>query len=98
MRGFFVVCSTLVLAGCMHDQEAVAVGPVTPPPPPVEKVYFKRGASNEDFQRARANCLMRAEIAESGSTDPNGFARTATWITVFTTCMRADGWVRVPKR
>jgi hypothetical protein len=92
------ISAALLLMGCVHDQAPVPVATATPPPKPAPAlVYFKQGASNEDFQRARANCLMRAEIAESSSTDPDGFARAATWMTVYRTCMRADGWVLVPK-
>lgn len=87
----------LVLAGCAHEPVAVASPRVAAAAAP-ETVYSKPGASTEEFQRAKANCLMRAEIAESSSADPNGFARAATWMTVFSTCMRADGWVLVPKR
>jgi hypothetical protein len=85
-----------LLAGFAHDQPP-PITAAAPRPPPKPSVYYKEGASNEHFQRARAGCLGRAEIAESGSTDPNPFGRVATWMMVYRTCMRADGWVLVPQ-
>jgi len=60
-----------------------------------KQVYRKDGATNEEFQRTRARCLMQAEIAESASNDPNGWSRAGTWMMVYRTCMRAEGWVLV---
>jgi hypothetical protein len=60
-------------------------------------VYTKPNATTEDFARQRAACLERAEIAKAGSADPNQMARAATWVTVYQACMRAAGWVLVPK-
>src|SRR5260221_1674475 len=42
---------------------AVAHGCYGPPP---KQVYYKDGATNEEFQRTRARCLMQAEMAQSG--------------------------------
>ena len=69
---------------------ASASGCYGPPPKPKPQVYRKNGTSDEDFQRARARCLMEAEKAKSASNNSNSWA---TWIIVFKTCMRADGWV-----
>jgi hypothetical protein len=86
-------CLALALGGCLTQQEAVApVAAAPPPPPPVERVYEKPGASNEDFQRARARCLMNANMTTGLYDDP------LRWTSVYRSCMRADGWVLVAKR
>ena len=62
-------------------------------PTPVRKqVYQKQGATNEEFQRTKAHCLMQAEIAESGSRDPNSWSRLGTWTVVFRSCMKGGFW------
>jgi len=62
--------------------------------PPPKEVYYKRGASNEEFERTRARCLMQAEIARSNSNEP-ALLKVGTLFTVFRACMRAEGWVLV---
>jgi hypothetical protein len=65
--------------------------PKVPPPPQPQMVWMKPGASNEEFQRTRAGCMLRMWEAENSN--PNGVG----WVTVFPLCMRAAGWVQVPK-
>lgn len=89
-RAPLVAFLAITAAACTHEAPA----PVVAPPPPPKMVWSKPGATNEEFQRASAGCLMRAEIAESQSTDPNPLARSGTFALVFPTCMRAEGWVR----
>jgi hypothetical protein len=59
------------------------------------KVYFKPGASSEEFQRTRARCLVQAQTAEAGSQRAYDFM---TFTIVFEGCMRAEGWVLVDKK
>jgi hypothetical protein len=73
----------------------IADQPLPAPPPQPKQVYHKEGATNEDFQRAKARCLIQAETAKSASNDPNPFARAGTWVLVYRACMRADGWILV---
>jgi len=70
-----------VLAGCAH-----AAGP-TPPAP--EFVWSKPGASNDEFQRTKAACMLR--MLEAENANPNGWS----WAGILPLCMRAAGWVRV---
>jgi hypothetical protein len=84
-----------VLGGCVTDQApvtpAVAAAPPPPPPPPPQMVWAKPGSTDEEFQRTRAACMLRMWEAENSN--PNGVG----WVTVFPLCMRAAGWVQVPK-
>ena len=78
--------AALLLIGCAHEQALVPVAQATPPPkstPPL--VYFKQGASNEDFQRARARCRMNSEMSMDMFNDPY------RWLMIYRSCMRADG-------
>lgn len=91
MRVLAAFVGVFALSGCVTDRpEPVAYQPYSPPKPPA---YFKQGATNEEFQRTKAGCMMKAEIAESSSTDPNQLAKSVTNMLVFGNCMRADGWV-----
>jgi len=76
----------------------MTVSPAAAQSASADTIYFKAGATTEDFQRAKAACLGHAEIVESGSLDPNALARAGTWLAVYRTCMRAGGWVLIPKR
>jgi len=88
-----VTVALIALLSC-----SLLVGPISAQPSPSKPmVYRKPGATNEDFQRTRAACNMRSEIAESSSTDPNALARVGTWATVYRMCMLAEGWVLVPQ-
>jgi hypothetical protein len=80
MRPVLIFLIGMAVAGCADAERQ---------PPPPEMVYFKEGASPEDFQRKRAACRAQAWTA-----DPN---MDFTWPLVFRNCMRADGWVLVPK-
>jgi hypothetical protein len=64
----------------------------------MREVYQKPGASQEDLRRTGAACMMKAEMAQSSSTDPNPYARAGTYVFVLRTCMAAEGYalVRVP--
>jgi hypothetical protein len=83
------------LSGCTRTPEPLASSvkpaPASPPEPPM--VYYKPGASDEDWQRAKARCLMQGEMAKSTSQTPGD-----TFAIVVVTCLRADGWVRGPAR
>jgi hypothetical protein len=77
----------------VHDPNPAAVSISAPPPPKPapETVWSKPGATDEDFQRTRAACLLRQMEAENAN--PNSWG----WIMVFSLCMRASGWVHIPK-
>jgi hypothetical protein len=81
------------LAGCLTDQPpttpVVAAAPSPPPAP--EFVWSKPGARNEEFRRTNAACLLRQIEAESANPD------SLAGYGILTQCMRANGWVRVPK-
>ena len=95
-----VALMTLALAGCIPydlyapvaDQTPVTVAAAASPKPLTLDFGFvkRRGTwTVEEFRSTSADCKMRAEIAQSGGTDPNGFYRN---------CMRENDWVEVPKR
>lgn len=90
MTRYFAVSAALILVGCTHEQETIATAPIVPPPPP--PVYFKQGASNEDFQRAKARCFANAHTTANVLDDPD------RWMFVYQQCMRSDGWVLASKR
>jgi hypothetical protein len=85
-----IALMTLALAACIHDQ-TVAVAAEAPPKPPAPEVGYVKGpgASPEDFRSTSADCKKRAEIGKSDGNDPIGFYRN---------CMRAEGWLEVPRR
>lgn len=86
------VILALLLAGCMHDAPPVTpVAASSPPPPRPEMVYFRQGASGEDFERARAQCRMNANMKVDVFDDPY------RWTMIQRDCMRAAGWTLVPK-
>jgi hypothetical protein len=58
-----------------------------PPPPKPQPVYQKAGATNEEFQRTKARCLLESGM---GGADFNPLALRL--------CMRAEGWVLVPQQ
>lgn len=88
-----IICGALMtnaaLAGCVHDQ-APAVA-AAPPPPPPEPVWSKPGASNDEFHRTKAACLLR--LTEFQAANPGNWSA----LSIFPVCMRANGWVQVPK-
>ena len=59
------------------------VGCATSPPAPKTLVWVKPGASEQDMARAKMSCLAYF----------NGTYGTIVGAEMFTTCMRADGWV-----
>jgi hypothetical protein len=89
----------VALVGCasqlVTNVSAASTASAAPTP---KMVYYKTGATQEEFERTRARCLAQAETAKAASTDPNPWARLATWMAVNRNCMRADGWVLVPER
>jgi hypothetical protein len=89
-----IICGALMttaaLAGCVHDQ-APAASAVAAAPPPPELVWSKPGASNDEFQRTKAACLLR--LTEFQAASPGNWSA----LTIFPFCMRANGWVEVPK-
>ena len=89
-----LMAALLALCGCAHEDAPVIPAAAVPPKP--QPVYRKPGATTEEFGRTNAGCLMKAEIAESQSTDPNPYARMGTQLLVYRMCMRADGWVLRP--
>jgi len=84
--------TTIALTGCAGTtkvEPAPAFAPKT--------VYYKAGATQEEFERTRARCLAQAESAKAASTDPDEWARLGTWMAIYRNCMRADGWMLVPE-
>ena len=84
---FILSCFCAILAGTVVGSAQTAS--------PMK--WFKPDGTNEEFQRAKGRCLAQAETAEAASTNPNGFARTATWMAVFQGCMRGEGWIYAPE-
>jgi hypothetical protein len=91
MRIWAVFIGFLMLSGCATDEPPVTYQQPSPPPKP--PLYRKDGASTEEFQRTKAGCLVKAQIAESSSTDPEPLVKMVTYMSVFRNCMRAEGWV-----
>jgi hypothetical protein len=85
-----LMAALLAFCGCAHEDASTPLVAAAPPKP--QPVNRKPGATTE-FGGTSAGCLMKAEIAESQSTDPNPFARMGTQMLVYRTWMRADGWV-----
>jgi hypothetical protein len=92
----------MALLGCVTDQ----LGPVASQPTPVasqpaptkEPVFSKPGATNEEFQRARAACLMQMEEAAPTPSDvysPQAQEAFGRRMSIFGLCMRANGWALV---
>jgi hypothetical protein len=99
MRYALLLARALSLAGCADGPfAAIELGPHpapeplptpvagAPPKPAVEKVWSKPGASNEEFARTKARCLLQADI------DSPHFAYKAVL------CMRPEGWTLGPRR
>jgi hypothetical protein len=61
MRILAVFIGFLMLSGCATDEAPVTYQQPSPPPKP--PLYRKDGASAEEFQRTKAGCMMKAEIA-----------------------------------
>jgi hypothetical protein len=78
-----VIIAITALAGCAHDPPPAPIEPVAVKPEPPPKVYFKPGATHEEFERTKARCMMQMDF-------------DAPWKWAF--CMRAEGWVLVPQR
>jgi hypothetical protein len=95
------MAAAVALAGCITDQAPVApaVAAAPPPPPPLARVWTKPGATNEEFQRTKAACILRMhedEVAIKAADPGNPWAGLGA-ISFFPLCMRAAGWVQVPK-
>jgi hypothetical protein len=82
------------LAGCADGPFAAAgLGPHPAPEPPatpvaepaVEKVWYKSGATNEEFERTKARCMLQANLG------------SLYFAANFTLCMRAEGWTLGPR-
>lgn len=85
---------SLALSGCAVANHPVVDTPASPIAPQTvanrpEMVWFKRGASAEDFQRAKAGCIVQAEAGSGGN--------PLVWTAIFPNCLRAQGWVLIPK-
>jgi hypothetical protein len=57
-----------------------------PPPRKTQPVYQKPGATDEEFQRTKARCLVQSGI---GGANFNPLS--------YRLCMRAEGWILVPQ-
>src|SRR5258708_33055547 len=55
--------------------------------------WYKRGASKEEFQRTKAECLMGQTELESANSDVSTNPDSEWLTTVYGLCMRANGWV-----
>jgi hypothetical protein len=101
MRSFIAaIAATMLQGGCIHDAAPVTPAAAAPPPaPPPEMVWTKPGATNEEFQRTKAACILRMEEDETAikAANPGNPWASLRAITVFPLCMRANGWVQVPK-
>lgn len=89
MRALLAMLLAAMLGGCLHEPESaklVEVAQATPAAPPPKMVYSKPGGTNEEFRRTRAHCLVQAELGPPES-----------WVVIYTSCLRAEGWVRVPQ-
>ena len=88
-----ILMTAAVLAGCAPFWEPVKpafqLPSVPPSPPKQEMVWFKQGATSEEFQRTKAVCLQSQ--VDTMDANPNGFG----WTMAFSLCMRANGWVLV---
>jgi len=93
MRTKIILMTAAVLAGCAPFREPVKPAsqlPSVPPSPPnQDMVWFKQGATTEEFQRTKAVCLQSQ--VDTMDAHPNGF----DWTKAFSLCMRANGWVLV---
>ncbi|HKE11732.1 MAG TPA: hypothetical protein VKE73_09180 [Myxococcota bacterium] len=67
------VLAGLLLIACAHEPE---------------KVWYKPGATPDDFDRSRASCAKEAAV----SAQP-----TDAEMKRFGACMQRDGWAQVPK-
>lgn len=85
---FVAILSALVLASCATAPPPAPIDP-TPAHNRPETAWFKRGATDEEFQRARSTCIVEAESGSGGN--------TLSWTVIFPNCMRAQGWVLIPK-
>jgi hypothetical protein len=85
--------ATLLLFGCTQTTHLVpdAAQVATAKP---QTIYYKPGATYEEFQRTKERCTVKAEKAE---TDADPFSRWSlrTRAVVYGNCLRADGWVPV---
>jgi hypothetical protein len=57
--------------------------------------WYKRGASKEEFQRTKAECLMGQIEVESANPNVSTNPDLEWGTTVYGLCMRANGWVPV---
>jgi hypothetical protein len=96
---WIALAAASALAGCVTDQAqapppvAPVSAPVAPPVPPKPAVaYFKEGASEEEFQRTKAACIMKYEMAAGAASDEFG-PNWGLGLSVFGSCMRSQGWV-----
>jgi hypothetical protein len=54
--------------------------------------WYKRGASKEEFQRTKAECLMGQTEVGNANSDVSTNPDLEWRITVYGLCMRANGW------
>jgi hypothetical protein len=73
MKAAAFVCA-LLLAGCATQPETV---------------WYKAGASNDEFMRDRGQCIQATFSAT--------FATTFQQAAIFTGCMQGKGWQERPK-
>jgi hypothetical protein len=76
---------SVALTGCASADPPQAPVPPAATPPPAPSVWYKAGATQEEFQRTRARCLLQAGA---------GTANFDFEPVAFVLCMRAEGWVR----
>ena len=93
-RTLIIITAAILLAGCAQPPP-VAVAAPSPKPEP-KMAWDKPGASNEEFERTKARCIMYAETNQMRNAwgGPFGHSR----LILFTNCMRAEGWVLVPEK
>jgi hypothetical protein len=89
-----MIALAALLSGCVTTPESQLFAraylgwqpeppPAAAPKPEPKTLYFKQGASSEEFQRTKAACAMKMAAV----------AGTAGAGAVFIYCMRSEGWV-----
>ena len=93
MRTRIILMAAAVLTGCAPFREPVKpasqLPSVPPSPPKQDMVWFKQGATSEEFQRTKAICLQSQVDTMDAHPD------RLDWTMAFSLCMRANGWVPV---